>query len=88
MLQLQVGVEKITFSGRVRMTMKPLMDEMPIVAALQVRTVALLHHVSPVTLKATSLVNADAEWVLCITIVSCVSLKPTSLLTSDVEQFQ
>jgi len=34
---LQVGVEKVTLNGRVRMTLKPLMDEMPIVAAMQVR---------------------------------------------------
>ena len=33
---VQVGVEKVTLSGRVRITMKPLMDEMPIVAAMQV----------------------------------------------------
>ena len=32
----QVGVEKISLNGRVRMTLKPLMDEMPIVAAIQV----------------------------------------------------
>ena len=34
---LQVGVEKVTLNGRVRITLKPLMDEMPIVAAMQVR---------------------------------------------------
>lgn len=33
---LQVGVEKITLNGRMRMTLKPLMDDMPIVAAIQV----------------------------------------------------
>lgn len=33
---MQVGVEKITLNGRFRITMKPLMDEMPIVAAMQV----------------------------------------------------
>ena len=33
----QVGVEKVTLNGRVRITLKPLMDEMPIVAAMQVR---------------------------------------------------
>ena len=32
-----MGVEKVTLNGRVRMTLKPLMDEMPIVAAMQVR---------------------------------------------------
>ena len=34
---VQVGVEKVTLNGRVRITLKPLMDEMPIVAAMQVR---------------------------------------------------
>ena len=34
---MQVGVEKVTLNGRVRITLKPLMDEMPIVAAMQVR---------------------------------------------------
>lgn len=29
-------MEKISLNGRVRMTLKPLMDEMPIVAAIQV----------------------------------------------------
>ena len=33
----QVGVEKVTLNGRVRITLKPLVDEMPIVAAMQVR---------------------------------------------------
>ena len=32
-----MGVEKVTLNGRVRITLKPLMDEMPIVAAMQVR---------------------------------------------------
>ena len=33
---VQVGVEKVTLNGRIRLTLKPLMDEMPIVAAIQV----------------------------------------------------
>ena len=33
---VQVGVEKVTLNGRVRLTLKPLMDDMPIVAAIQV----------------------------------------------------
>ena len=33
---VQVGVEKVTLNGRIRLTLKPLMDEMPIVAATQV----------------------------------------------------
>ena len=39
---VQVGVEKVTLNGRVRMTLKPLMDEMPIVAAIQVGTMSKL----------------------------------------------
>lgn len=34
--EMQVGVEKLTLNGRIRLTLKPLMDEMPIVAAMQV----------------------------------------------------
>lgn len=33
---VQVGVEKVTLNGRIRLTLKPLMDDMPIVAAIQV----------------------------------------------------
>ena len=33
---VQVGVEKVTLNGRIRLTMKPLMGDMPIVAAIQV----------------------------------------------------
>lgn len=43
-----MGVEKITLNGRVRMTMKPLMDEMPIVAAIQVH---ILHEHAVVSLR-------------------------------------
>lgn len=41
---MQVGVEKVTLNGRMRMTLKPLMDEMPIVAAIQVRFQLLAVH--------------------------------------------
>ena len=35
---LQVGTEKLIVQGRVRLTLKPLMDELPIVGAIQART--------------------------------------------------
>ena len=46
---VQVGVDKITLNGRVRMTLKPLMDELPIVAAIQVRSLGSALVVSQAT---------------------------------------
>ena len=41
---VQVGVEKVTLNGRIRLTLKPLMDDMPIVAAIQVSQQLWLAH--------------------------------------------
>ncbi|DBA72057.1 TPA: hypothetical protein ACH3X2_010790 [Trebouxia sp. C0005] len=41
LIVVKVGVEKVTLNGRVRITLKPLMDEMPIVAAMQVAFVEM-----------------------------------------------
>lgn len=41
LIVVKVGVEKVTLSGRVRITMKPLMDELPIVAAMQIAFVEM-----------------------------------------------
>ena len=35
---LQVGVQEATFKGRVRLTMRPLLNVLPVVGAIQVRT--------------------------------------------------
>ena len=37
---MQVGTEKLILNGRVRIIMKPLMDELPIVGAIQVSQTA------------------------------------------------
>lgn len=41
LIVVKVGVEKLTLNGRIRLTLKPLMDEMPIVAAMQVAFVEM-----------------------------------------------
>lgn len=44
---VQVGVEKVTLNGRIRLTLKPLMDDMPIVAAIQVSPQLWLAYMVP-----------------------------------------
>ncbi|KAL3139207.1 hypothetical protein ABBQ32_005978 [Trebouxia sp. C0010 RCD-2024] len=41
LIVVKVGVEKITLNGRIRLTLKPLMDDIPIVAAIQVAFVEM-----------------------------------------------
>lgn len=51
---VQVGVEKVTLNGRIRLTLKPLMDDMPIVAAIQVSPQLWLAHMVPCKAKNAS----------------------------------
>lgn len=70
---LQCGVERLIFTGRLRVTLAPLLNELPIVAALQVRDSLSSIHQAPIMQHVMSchdiiplIMHLPGKWSQCL----------------------